>query len=611
MKINVEKISKLQAGGFLTYRPLTRPPEAMTAPEEPTAAATKAAAKKDDDLDDSMKKLLGNGITNDVMQYSDQIQQVETQYQSLTDSEKEGPKGRHLRSVLKGNFGELNGLLRAKEIFDKSVAKASAAGGLEEYAVVPGAFVVKKSDGTLDKVSFGQFAKDKNSGDLTYKPLTNSELARERELNKNLVGNNSIFSIIEYSKGMEQIQKEVLGIATGIGKTSTSSTTGAYDEGTVEAMKEAQLKAGQGIFKVKESVSDSSNSEQIKRAKQVMWSMLGDNSKNILRARAAFLENDPSKVEERAALLAMDLLDPRLDTTHSSTSDMAYTKGAKGSGGSGGAGAQLGDLGEREAAVQGLTQVEHMSLLSDYGVQIDSRMYVLPKDDVTKKDKEGNIKPTTVNASNLGNYGYIGKATTLNGEKIDPSNTIFTGEAYYTRIPVIRTGNGLILDEAGAAKMAAVEAEYRALPASQQKTQMKEVLMKKHGANRLDIQEVILAEAASYEDKYTLWGLRGKRDAKFYKDADDQTTQLLGEAVDPEEKGIRNGVDYKAYKHMIIIPSKGEAKARYTDKNNLLAPKAGWDATNPLRGVQSSSRSFGGSAFSTPNPNFSQSTLDN
>lgn len=610
MKINREKIIKYQEGGYLQYRPLTRPPEAMPQGDpEPTARQTKAAAAEGGLDEKSMQKLLGNGITNDVMAFSNQMQQVESQYATLSDSEKEGPKGRHLRSLLKGNFGELNALIRSKDTFDKAVAKSQAAGGLEEFAVVPGAFVVKRADGSLDKVGFQQYAKDRNEGTIDYKPLTNSELAREREYNKNLTGNNSVFSILEYSKGINEVQKEVLGIANGIGKSSQSNTTGAYDEATVEAMRDAKLKAGQGVFKVKESSSMSTNAPQIQRAKQVMWATLSDNSKNVLRARAAFTEKDPSKVEERAATLAMDLLDPRLEQSQTTVSDMMATKAGKGAGA--GQADQLTNLGERESAVNGKTQVEHLSLLSDYGVGIDSRMYVLPKDDITKVNKDGVVVPTSLAGSDIAKYGYIGQATTLNGDKVNPNTSMFTGEAYYTRIPVKQTSNGLVLDEEGAKKLAAAEDEYRNLPASQHNAMMEQVIRQKHGAGNLKIQEVILAEAASYEDKYTFWGLRGKRDSKYYKDADEQTEKLLGEVVDPNSEGPRHGIDYKAYKHLVIIPSKGGNAARFADKNNLLAPKSGFDVTNPLRGPQSSERTFGGSAFSSGANRFSQNSLDN
>lgn len=616
MKINVEKISKLQQGGYITYRPLTRQPDMIAQPEESdsrvSGKATKAA-KNDSGLDDkSMEKLLGNGITNDVMQFADQMKTVESEYENLTDSEKEGPKGRQLRSVLKGSYGELNALIRSKEAFDRSITKASAAGGLEEFAVTQSGFIVKKVDGTLGQIGFAQYAKDKQSGEMQYKALTNSELAREREYNKALTGNNSVISILEYSKGIGQVQKEVLDIAGGIGKTSQANSTGAYDDGTVEAMKEARLAAGQGVFKVKESTSLSTNKPQIERAKQVMWSMLPDNSKNVLRARAAMIETDPSKIEQRAAFLAMDLLDPRLEQSQTSTTDMAYSKGAKaGKGGSDGSGA-LGDVGEREAAINGKTQTEHLEMLSEYGVNIQSRMNVLPKDDITRKNKDGIIVPTSVSGSELGKYGYIGQATTLDGQKIDPNNTIFTNEAYYTRVPVKKLANGgITIDEEGAKKLAEADAEYKALPPTQQTKQMYESIKQKRGANNLTIQEVIIAEAASYDNKYTFWGMRGKRDPKFFKDADGETEKLLGEVVDPEEKGARNWVDYKAYKHLIVIPSKGEVSARYADKNNLLAPKAGWDVTNPLRGPLSSESQYGGS-YGRPNPSaFSINNLNN
>jgi hypothetical protein len=52
---------------------------------------------------------------------------------------------------------------------------------------------------------------------------------------------------------------------------------------------------------------------------------------------------------------------------------------------------------------------------------------------------------------------------------------------------------------------------------------------------------------------------------------------------------------------MIIIPSKGEAAARFADSNSFFIPKDGVNLTNPLRGVQTSSRSYGG-ASSQPSP---------
>lgn len=613
MKINIERISKHQAGGYLTYRPLTKPPEAVGGLDEDDSSAPRgrAAAKDKDDVDDkSLDKLLGNGITTDVMQFSNELKAAENEYASLTDSEKEGAKGRHLRGMLKGNFAQLNALIRSKDTFDKAVTTATANGAMEEFAVTNGAFVVKKLDGTLSKVGFQQFTKDRNSGELSYKPLTNAELAREREYNKSLTGDSSVFSILQYGKGIEQVKKEALEIAAGIGSSSASESSGAYDEGTIEAMKEAKLAAGQGMFKVKESSSQSSNKAQIERAKQVMWATLSNNSKDVLRARAAMTEKDPSKVEQSAALLAMDLLDPRLDQASTHTSDMVATRPGKAAGGKGGSGGAdpLADTGAREAAAIGKTQEDHLEMLSDYGVNIQSRMYALPIEDTTRTDKDGVIKKVPLNSSGLAKYAYMDKASTLDGQKVDPNNTIFTGDAYYSRLPVRRgPGGTLILDEEGAKRLAAAEEEIAKLPESQRTRTMEEAVKMKHGAGNLNVQEVIVAEAASYDNKYTMFGLRGKKDSKFFKDADGETERQLGEAVDPDSKGARSWVDYKAYKHLVIIPSKGETAARFADKNNIYTPKRGYDTTG--MGPQSSSRSYGGSSSQPVNPAFTIDAL--
>ena len=612
MKINPTKISKMQTGGYLTYRPLTMPPEVIPEEDEPSAADIKKAQKADAGVplgidDKSMQKLLGNGITNDVMAFSQTMSKVELEYQNLSDSEKEGPKGRHLRSLLKGNFAELNALIRSKDLFTAAMTKASANGGLEEFAVVPGAFIVKKEDGTLDKVSFSQFAKDRNSGTLAYKPLTNAELAKEREYNKNLTGNSAVFSILEYSKGIEQVQKEVLTIATGLGKISQSTSTGAYDEGTIEAIREATVAAKQGMFKVKETQSMSTNKPQIEKAKQAMWSTLSDNSKNVLRARAAFLEEDPSKLEQRAALLAMDLLDSRLDQSQNSVSDMMATKGS--GSGSGGSGDALTNMGEREAAELGKSQVESLSLLSDLGVNIQSRMYTVPLKDVTREKDGMNLKVSVAN-SGLAEWGFVNRASTLDGQKIDPNNTIFTGEAFYTRLPVIKLANGaFVLDEEGAKRLAQANEEIEKLPEGQRKEYNKETIRQKYNVHKLTIEKVFIAEAASYDTQYRMLGLLGKRDGKYFKEADKATKQLLGQTVDPEEEGIRYGLDYKAYKHAIIIPAKGNG--RFADGNSLLMPKSGVDTTNEKRGNSYSSVDFRGSAFyNAGKPDFSVEAIN-
>jgi len=586
MKINTEKIKKYQQGGYLTYRPLTRPPETIPQVEAPTNSS-QSKSDSDDTVDTgvdgkSMQKLLGNGITNDVMAFSDNMRQVESRYASMTEGEREGPEGRQLRSTLRGNFGELNALIRSKDLFKSAYDKSAAQGGLEEFAVVPGGFVVKKADGTIDKVAFAQFAKDKSSDTLNYKPLTNAELAKEREYNKSLIGNSNIFSILEYSKGIDNVKKEVLEIATGLGKSSKSNSTGAYDEGTVEAIRTAQLAAGQGMFKIKESSSQVTNLPQINRAKEVMWSTLSDNSKNVLRARAAFIETDPSKIEQRAALLAMDLLDPRLDQSQTSASDMMATRPGKVSGKGSGESGGLDKMGEREAATQGQTQIENLSLLSDFGVQINSRMYTMPLEDVTRKKDGMNVKVSVAN-SKLAEYTFANNATTLDGQKIDPNNTMFTDEAYYVpNLPVIVLANGgLMLDEAGAKKMAAADAEIAAYPPDRINEMIREKIRKKHDADKLIVKRVYIAKAASYDSQYRLLGLLGKKDPKYFKEADATTTQLLGQTIDPDSDGGRNGLDYKAYSHLIILESKGNE--RFGDGNSLFSPKAGWDVTNPGR----------------------------
>lgn len=564
MKVNV---SKLQAGGSLVYQPLPMIPTG-----EPQVAGPEVAAKEEKEetpyLDKTtLNKMLGDGVTNDVMAYSEMMQKAYQEYATMNDFQKNSYKGRQLRGILKGDIGQLNALVRAKTTLDNSIKQAASNAALEEFAVTGQGMVVKDSTtGKITTISFSQYASDNNSENKRFQALTNAQLAEEREYNKQLIGNSAVFSVLNYGKGMEKIKDEVLKIVNTIGSTKNSVTNGQYQPSDREDINQLIQAAKQGTFKMKSGESVETNAPQIERAKQTMWLNLSDNSKNVLRARAASQVTNPSDIEKMAASMAASLLDPHLETSVSKVYDESLNAGRAGANGSN----KMADTGPTEAAFMGRSNAISISQIGPGGTNIQGVAYALPPQLYTDKD---NLRVPLSNAGKLNSISYLSKAFVGNGDKVIPDNTVIIGDAYYATLPVTKDENGnMRIDEDGAKKWAMYEEELKTIPTSQRSPMKESELKNKYGVQHMKTERLIVAEAASYADEFF-----DSRDKRYYGDLDSATKNKLGEIVDPKQKGPRSWFDNSAHKHLVFIPAKDHLSARAADGNSARLPESVYD----------------------------------
>lgn len=551
-------IKKLQAGGYLNYQPLPMIPQAQPAQQADPTGTAPAGPALDPEI---LKKMLGEGITNDVMQYTEGIEAAYTQYASMSDAERSTYKGKQLRSMMSGNMGQLNALMRAKKQFDASIETSKANSALDELAVTDSGVVVKDVSGKMNVISFSAYAQDNNSQERKYTALTNAELITEREMNADLVGNSNIFSILNYGKGMEKVKEEVVKILSDVKASSESRSVGGYDMNSEDATA-LQQAAASGAFKIKEGQSIETNEPQLEKAKVIMWQTLSDSAKSVLKARAAQMVKDPNAVDETAMTLAVKLLEPSGYRKTSVTSDESYTKG--GAGGKGGK-TKYDKMGAIEMAFHGGSNEINLSTIGPAGgVRIDGFGNALPPSIYT--DKDGH-RTTLENNEKLKEISYLGQAFTMNGDAVNPVNTVITGEAYYTELPVVMNSQGkLQVDEAGAKKYAEYKQEFDNLPENEQTEMKKSELKSKYGITGLNIRKLLVADAASYTDSWF-----DDRNEKYYEEADGNTKDLVGNIVDPKSKTVRSWSDNDLHKHLVFIPVRDLSSARFADGNTVNA----------------------------------------
>lgn len=551
------EIKKLQAGGYLTYQPLPIVPRTDTAQgSQGMQQAAPTEDKKESYVDnDLIKQLLGKGITVDVMQYSNKMDALSQEYENMSSLERNTSRGMQIRSQLKGDMGTLNALIQSKTFFDKSIETAKSNKSLDELAVNGSSMFVKNAEGKISNISFADYAKNKDK----YKALTNAELAEQREFNKDLTGNTSIYSTLNYGRGMELIKSEITTVLANLGTTEKSVSNGSFqiDSSDVAELKNA---AAQGVFKIKTGESIKTNSPQLEKAKQAMWLNLQENSKNVLRARAASIVDDPSKIEATAMTMAVSLLDPAESISTSKTYDMS---GGKGGSGAGGGSNKNTDIGGNEAAFLGISNQETINQIADYGVSIEAIGNLIPTSTLT--NDKGDVVKLRNNVA-IKDMGRVDKAFTADGKPVDIDETAIIGSGYYVDMIVTSDGNGgFRIDEEGNKKLAEFNKELSQTDGSALKVSE---LRQKYGINSLNLKKMIVAEAASYDKDF--WGTK---DSRYFKPADASIKTIM-EGITEPGKGSRNWLDHNIYKHLIFIPANDGFSARRADKNSGKIPES-------------------------------------
>lgn len=560
MKLNIKK---LQAGGYLSYQPLPIVPTSQAAPAQ-QAQAQPEEAGVDKEL---LTKLVGNGLTNDVMAYSKAVNQAYTQYASLSEYERDTYKGRSLRNMMKGDFAQINALIRSKDNMKESLDAAKSNDSLGEFAVTKGGMFVKdNSTGKIGLVSFQQYAVDAKGEERKYTALTNADLAKEREYNDQLIGDENTFAVLKYGRGMTKVKEEVLKIANYIKSSTESKSVGEYGA-TPDDISELETAVKAGLFKEKAGESLTSNKPQLEKAKYAMWTNLSQEAKDVLRANAAATPGaDPSKIEQMAMSMAASLLDPYESYVHKVTADESLGKGGKGGSGSGGKDT-LGNFGGTALAYSGMHNNEIISFTHELGMQVDMIGSMIP--DKASFGKDG--KRTNLDQSGMRQVAKVDSAFAPNGEHIDPRSATIIGPSYYVDLVVTRNDKGeMVPDYSSLKKMADFNDAVKANPGMTYIE--KEALKRKMGING-KIEKFVIADAASYEDSEFF----SNRDSEYFKRVDPSTTSMVEEALDAKSDSFRSGFDQLLRRHIIIMPALDLASAHEADGNSALVSKAALD----------------------------------
>lgn len=324
-----DTILKYQQGGgmagwgFYKPLPLLQP---NNEPQKPTEGSSSGAS--DFGLDkDILKAMLGEGVTNDVMAFSKEIEEAGTIYMSLSEMERDSNYGRMLRSKMKGNLGELNSLKRSKKLFDEAIQSVEDKDADSDYAVTSRGVIVKDmASGRIAEINLNEYNKLKGNSDI--KILTNAELIAEREYNPHLTNDSKSIQALKKAVSIKNVKEEVLKTISSLGSTSNSMSDEnmffySGDSNAVKnGVKELMKFGAKGYYKISEMAKETSNVNNLKLAMETMWDNLSDNSKMLLRTRA--VQEGHTDYEARAKELALSMLSPSASTDTEVKTGIAY-----------------------------------------------------------------------------------------------------------------------------------------------------------------------------------------------------------------------------------------------------------------------------------------------
>lgn len=334
-------VNKYQVGGLIAVQPLpfqsypqATAAESATAAKSATAGATsdKSSKSKSNLEDDLLKEMVGKAITTDVMKYKDEIDQATIKYSNMSDLEKNSFMGKKLRDFLSGrDFSRINQLQQSKANFDKSIKVVDDNKAYDEVAITPRGLVVMNTEsGGLETVSVQEYSKNLNSDKPIYQTITNSELINMREINPALADNTQVFTALSSAKGMPAIQKEVESYLVDLGKTVTNKSENQFLKGKnqniLNAVKEIQDIASDGVFDVETVIKKTTNESQLKIALESVWNNISDSSKQVLKARAARSGASPADIDKTAKGFIGLMIAGRTDTVDDISSNVSYSK---------------------------------------------------------------------------------------------------------------------------------------------------------------------------------------------------------------------------------------------------------------------------------------------
>lgn len=332
MRINQDKIQKLQAGGVMTYQPLPIMPNVDTGDQSSVGTGKTEAPQGDRVLDDdTFKAMLGKGITNDVVAFQSTLDNAYAEYSNMSDIERGTARGRKLRNIIRGDLGTLTYLINAKENLANATKVVTSQDALAELAITPQGMVVKDgSTGKISQISSEEYAKDLASNNRKYIALTNAELIKEREYNQGLAGDTSSFEALNSAIGITKIKDEVYQalqtITADASKKQGNTFVDSHNQQLIAGIQEMQAMANTGVFDVTRTEMVESNKESVKRAIEATWMNLSPNARAVLKARAAARGVAADKLEEEALKYVVSLLSPKQYLKTDVTTDIKYNK---------------------------------------------------------------------------------------------------------------------------------------------------------------------------------------------------------------------------------------------------------------------------------------------
>ena len=266
------KIKKLQGGGmapFMTYTPNVAS-DGATSPQQATAKEE----KKDEGLlsKEMIKLIMEEGIPSDVDNFMSQLDQFGASIQGGLSS----MDSTQMYSML---LPQLNKLKYNKEDLMKTRDNLYSNGGLNEAALTTnGGVAVRDADGNMSIISIEEYGNNRDK----YGLLTNNDLLQMRSYDKNLAFNNNITSILKNGQGMNNVTKELQNVI------SQMRVQKEQKEGFMPA---EQLEVLKGIDAIKGVVGVSMTQESSRvykeHAKEYLYNTLPQNSKNLLKLKAA------------------------------------------------------------------------------------------------------------------------------------------------------------------------------------------------------------------------------------------------------------------------------------------------------------------------------------
>lgn len=294
------RIKKLQGGGFASFTPIV--PTMPVNPVRPTEKSDSTESTSLIDKDVYKKLIEAGGLVNDVNNFVEQVQELESDTSPYLSSSR--------KSSAIMLIGKVNELIQSRKYWEESLGNAKASGGLGEIAVDGNRRIyVRDEDNNIKAISLADYKKQEQK----LSALTVADLLTARQYDKNLVGNNTIFGIANESVGIEKITNHIQDMMSLLSEASMSSEKHYSKQQILDNIKqltgktptEADLQAIKELAEIANTpgdfykvISESSSKRQgAGRALRYIWSTLDSASQNKLEAVAAVNGmNDPTEL---------------------------------------------------------------------------------------------------------------------------------------------------------------------------------------------------------------------------------------------------------------------------------------------------------------------------